>query len=82
LLNHSWDWVGEDVTDGDQGALLAAFARAIDDAANGYAKVVEGLTATPLAGSTAYQELLQELRMAVRFLQMEAAEFGDLSKEE
>lgn len=84
LLSHAWDWIDNvDQTEiRDQDASLAAFARAIEDAASGYAEVVEALTATPLSSTTAYEELLRELRLAVRFLQMEAAAFAEFQDDE
>lgn len=84
LLSHAWDWIdGLDQTDvRDQKASLVAFARAIEEAAGGYAEVVEALTATPLSSTDAYHELLEELRRSVRFLQMEAAAFDEVASEE
>ena len=79
LLSHAWDWINElddaEIPDIDQ--VMEAFARAIEDAALAYAGVIDALTATPLGDHPAYQELLQELRHAARFLQTEAAELDD-----
>lgn len=79
LLSHAWDWINElgeaEILDID--AVTEAFARAIEDAALAYAGVIDALTATPLGDHPAYQQLLQELRHAARFLQTEAAELDD-----
>ena len=84
LLAHAWDWIGDldDADIADEEAVFAAFARAIEKAANGYAGVVEALTATPLTTEPEYQKLVEELRLAVRFLQSEAAVFEDAVSEE
>ena len=83
LLDHATDWIeGLDTTDvGDIEQTLSAFASMIDNAARGYARVTEELTATPLGTHPAYAELLRELRLAVRFLQSEAAAFRRIADE-
>jgi hypothetical protein len=83
LLDHAANWIQRlDATDaGELEQTLHDFAGMIDNAAKDYARVTEELTATSLGTHPTYAELMAELRLAVRFLQSEAAEFRRIAEE-